>query len=181
MKYSRFFVIPMLVIACTALLFGQEFLIVQLDSSSNHYLISNINAITFTGSDLRFSMDGGEATTESIPDIRRITFGSSLMGDPPAVAVEPAPDAVDAFILSPNYPNPFNPGTRISYELAQADFVSVKIYDINGRLVERLVDRQQQPGRYQLEFHARDLASGVYFCRISAGQQTKRIKMLLVK
>ena len=71
--------------------------------------------------------------------------------------------------------------TRIHYELPKEDFVSVRVYDIDGREVETLVDRDQQAGIYQLAFNATDLASGVYFCRITAGRQARQIKMLLVK
>ena len=85
------------------------------------------------------------------------------------------------FVLHNNYPNPFNPTTYISYDIANEGQVTMKIYDMSGREVETLINQNQQPGKYIIEFDGGSLSSGVYFCRLTSGNNVKIIKMLLVK
>ncbi len=73
------------------------------------------------------------------------------------------------FDLSQNYPNPFNPTTVISYQLSAESRVSLKVYDVLGRLVRTLVNNEvEKMGRYDVLFNGSDLPSGVYFYRIVA-------------
>jgi hypothetical protein len=83
--------------------------------------------------------------------------------------------------LMQNYPNPFNPSSKIEYEIAEASAVKLIIYDALGRKVKTLVDRRQNPGRYQVNFNAEGLASGVYFYRLISGDFTQTRKMLLLR
>ncbi|MBN1780338.1 lamin tail domain-containing protein [bacterium] len=86
------------------------------------------------------------------------------------------------FALGQNVPNPFNATTRISYSLAQPDFVTLKIYNILGREVKALVNDYQESGRYTIRFDAGDLATGVYFYRLRIGGDDVKIrKMLLMR
>lgn len=85
------------------------------------------------------------------------------------------------FNLSQNYPNPFNPSTTISYQLSVDRFVSLKIYDISGKEVSNLVNQNQKAGYYTVEFNGANLASGMYFYRIEAGDFSAVKKMVLVK
>jgi len=85
------------------------------------------------------------------------------------------------FSLSQNYPNPFNPSTIINYELPKISKVTLKIYDILGREVKTLVDSEQLSGKYTTEFDGSNLASGVYFYRINAGNFVQTKKMMLLK
>jgi hypothetical protein len=73
-----------------------------------------------------------------------------------------------AFALRQNYPNPFNPSTMIQYELPTSSKVSLKIYDVLGRLVATLVDGIQAPNTYRIQWNPARLSSGVYFARIQA-------------
>jgi predicted outer membrane repeat protein len=86
-----------------------------------------------------------------------------------------------AFELWQNYPNPFNPMTIISYQLPVASQVSLKVFDVLGREVATLVERQQEAGRYQVPFNAANMTSGVYFYTLRAGNFLQTRKMLLVK
>ena len=70
-----------------------------------------------------------------------------------------------SYQLQQNYPNPFNPETSISFGLPEAGRVRIEIYDIRGRLVTTLTDKDYQAGSYEVRFHAQDVASGVYFVR----------------
>ncbi len=83
--------------------------------------------------------------------------------------------------LDGNYPNPFNPQTRIGYGVPQALHVRLVVYDALGRAVAVLVDRRQTAGRYAVVFEAEDRPSGVYFYRLEAGQTVKTGTMLLLK
>jgi len=85
------------------------------------------------------------------------------------------------FKLHHNYPNPFNPETTIAYEIAKENITTLLVYDMQGKLVEILVNENQFPGRYKLTFQANNYASGVYFCKLNSGNQQQLIKMLLMK
>ncbi|OYV84960.1 MAG: hypothetical protein B7Z63_06165, partial [Ignavibacteriae bacterium 37-53-5] len=86
-----------------------------------------------------------------------------------------------AFGLGQNYPNPFNPTTAISYQLSAAGRVSLKVYDILGREVMTLIDRNQNPGYYSVTFDAARFASGIYFYVLKSGGNFSVRKMLLLK
>jgi hypothetical protein len=88
--------------------------------------------------------------------------------------------------LEQNRPNPFNPSTRIAYQLADNARVSLAIYDVSGRPVRKLVDRLQPAGAYSVTWDGRDdggrhLPTGVYFCRLTAGTFTQTRRMVLLK
>ncbi|MBX2991872.1 MAG: T9SS type A sorting domain-containing protein [Bacteroidetes bacterium] len=76
------------------------------------------------------------------------------------------------FVLNQNYPNPFNPTTTIKYELPVTAHVSLKLFDILGREVMSLVDEVKEAGSHQATLNAGQLASGIYFYRISAVGET---------
>lgn len=85
------------------------------------------------------------------------------------------------FSLAQNYPNPFNPTTSIKYSVPTAVNVSLKVYDLLGKEVATLVNEMKQPGFHTADFNASNLASGIYFYRIDAGEFTSVKKMMLVK
>jgi len=87
-----------------------------------------------------------------------------------------------------NYPNPFNPSTRIKYQIPELSFVTLKVYDVLGREVASLVNEEKPAGSYEVEFGSRsgrsgigDLPSGIYFYRLQAGNFIQNKKMLLMK
>lgn len=92
-----------------------------------------------------------------------------------------APAVIHAWALYANYPNPFNPTTTITYDMLDAAEVQLQVYDLLGRNVATLVSGYQSAGRHQVEFHAGELASGVYFYRIDAGDFSAIRKMVLMK
>lgn len=85
------------------------------------------------------------------------------------------------FTLYQNYPNPFNPVTNISYDIAKRTLVTIKIYDVLGKLVQKPVNEVKEAGKYSMEFDASNLPSGVYYYVIRAGSFTDTKKMVLVK
>jgi subtilisin family serine protease len=102
---------------------------------------------------------------------------------PTGVGDRPTPDRI---VLHPAYPNPFNPTTRIRYELTTSAHVNLAIYDVRGALVTTLVDATESPGPKAVIWAARNrdgerLASGVYIYRLIAGGVQKSRKVVLLK
>ena len=85
------------------------------------------------------------------------------------------------FYLSQNYPNPFNPTTMIEYSILQSSNVSLKVYDMLGSEVATLVNEEKERGIYTVNFNALQLASGIYFYRLRAGDFVETKKMILMK
>jgi hypothetical protein len=86
-----------------------------------------------------------------------------------------------SFTLHQNYPNPFNPSTEITYELEKSGHVSLEVFDISGNKVRTLVNGYRSVGVHETTFHASNLASGVYFCRMKIGNTTEIRKMVLLR
>ena len=113
------------------------------------------------------AFDGGVYTFEADPE-------------PTAVALDEAGQPA-SFNLAQNYPNPFNPRTTIRYTLPNAALTEVTVYDITGQRLRTLVDGRQSAGIHYIHFDATNLATGVYFYRLRAGDRTETRKMLLAK
>ncbi len=89
--------------------------------------------------------------------------------------------APNKYNLAQNFPNPFNPSTKISYSIPQAGDVSIKIYSVVGEFVTTIVNEKQDAGTYEVEFDASSLTSGVYFYSIVSGEFSQTNKMILMK
>ena len=107
---------------------------------------------------------------------------------PPSSDVEEVPtsEVPQHFGLSQNYPNPFNPETRIEFSLARQSFVTIHICNILGQKIREIVSEQLPAGKWAISWDGRDargyeLASGVYFCRIRAGDFVDTKKMVLLR
>ena len=87
------------------------------------------------------------------------------------------------FLLEQNYPNPFNPTTMITYQLPASSDVKLEVFDVLGRKVATLVNARQSAGSYSVNFNSAqyNLASGVYFYKLSAGNFSQTRKMILTK
>ena len=85
------------------------------------------------------------------------------------------------FMLYQNYPNPFNPVTKIRLDLPVNDFTVLKVYDILGKEISILVNRQLQAGKYEIEWDGSNYAGGVYFYSIQAGKYSVTRRMILIK
>ncbi len=80
-----------------------------------------------------------------------------------------------------NYPNPFNPLTKIKFSIKSNRWVKISIYDVLGKQVSVLVDQFKEKGEYDLVFNGSNLASGIYFYRIEAGDFIESKKMVVLK
>jgi hypothetical protein len=86
-----------------------------------------------------------------------------------------------SYALEQNYPNPFNPTSQISFSIPQASFVQLKVYDVFGKELNTLVDGFLNEGNHSCEFNGKNLASGVYFYTLKAGNYSATKKMILTK
>jgi hypothetical protein len=104
-------------------------------------------------------------------------WGEEFTGEVICVGAE----APIEFALSNAHPNPFNPATKLTYSLAKDGQVSLIVFDEQGREVARLFQGFRQAGVYEATFDAKNLPSGIYFARLTAGEFTQTQKLLLIK
>jgi hypothetical protein len=92
----------------------------------------------------------------------------------------------EQFHLYPNFPNPFNPSTSVRFELSQLNSVSIKIFDILGKEIKLLIEKNLPAGEYTVQWDGKDdkgniLPGGVYFIQMTAGKYRQTIKTVLLK
>lgn len=117
--------------------------------------------------DLTINDDQGQSSEASLPD-----------GQFETTMASPLPNG---FTLRQNYPNPFNPSTTIRFELPQSAAVRLSVCDMLGREIALLVEGRREAGFYEVVFDASDLSSGMYLCRLQAGEFVQTRKMLLTR
>ncbi|MBN2001011.1 right-handed parallel beta-helix repeat-containing protein [candidate division KSB1 bacterium] len=131
-------------------------------------------------------IDAGDPGSPLDPDGTRADMGA-LCFDPTADVLRGPPvREPEGFKLLPAYPNPFNPCTRILYELPRTVPVDVSVFNLNGQRIKVLQDNQQPAGCYTLQWDGRDqqgrnVGSGIYLCRILAGSFQKSVKLMLIR
>jgi hypothetical protein len=114
-------------------------------------------------------------------DINKEVLNSGI-GYGSLIGIDPKFNNLPAkYILSQNYPNPFNPSTLIYFEMPKDGNVSLKVFDILGNEVKTLVEGYHKAGTYNIYFTGSDIASGVYYYRLTADGFTDTKKMVLVK
>lgn len=95
--------------------------------------------------------------------------------------VDKETEMVSSFRLHQNYPNPFNPLTTIGYQIPDAGYVTLKIFDVLGNDISTLANEFKPAGKYEVSFDASSLASGVYYYQLRAGNFIKTKKMILIR
>jgi hypothetical protein len=85
------------------------------------------------------------------------------------------------YSLSQNYPNPFNPVTKIDFSIPKNGTVTLKIYDLLGKEVVTLINKEMNSGSYTVNFDASKLSSGTYFYKLTSGNFSETKKMLMIK
>lgn len=134
------------------------------------------DAVKESDATISFEIDGVQGSTRD-PFAWRAVISTAASED----AALPV-----TFALDQNYPNPFNPVTRIEYALAEPADVMLDVFDLHGRKVHTLVAARQNAGRYGVEWNGRgsggeQMASGMYFYRLTAGEFVQTRKLMLVK
>ena len=99
----------------------------------------------------------------------------------PTTSIEDDNSATSGFSLEQNYPNPFNPNTRIKFTIKNSGFVTLKVYNGIGQEIIALISEEKFAGTYEVNFNASELPSGVYFAKMTSGNQTQIIKISLLK
>jgi len=127
-------------------------------------------------------INGGEWIEGRTDPIRLANYLEYVVGIEP----KPAGQTLDEFTLFQNYPNPFNSNTVISYQLASSSEVELKIYNLLGQNIRKLVGIKQPAGTHQIEWDGKDdfgkdVASGVYVYQIKSNNFIKSRKMLLIR
>ena len=141
----------------------------------------------------------GDFTGDGIPDIATNGHQSILYGghgtvqifagynpNPTDVVVESEPTLPDDYILHQNYPNPFNPSTTIEFELPVGQHVTLDVFNVLGQKVRTVTDQHFVAGNYEIEWDGRDengepVSTGVYFYRLTTGEESFTRKMMLLK
>lgn len=161
-----------------------------------------LNGLTFWPTICNFQREWASrfytADHYSIPEVLNTDFDRvayyqrkviNYWGDPslklkydPTVDVEDLnSEIISEYFLSSNYPNPFNPTTKIIWQSPVGSWQTLKIYDVLGNEVETLVDEFKSAGKYEVNFNASNLASGIYFYTLRSGDFMQTKKMILLK
>jgi len=131
--------------------------------------ITNNYSFSILKSDLRIG--------ENIFRLRQMDFdGTFTLSDELIISINP-----QKFALFQNYPNPFNPTTKISYQLPKDSFVNLEIFNSLGQKVSTLLNSQQTEGFHEIEYDASNLANGIYYYLLKAGNFFSTRKMMLIK
>jgi hypothetical protein len=141
----------------------------------------------------RFVFRGGEGlefmgrTKQDLHAFEKYRSSFRLLSQTLVAVNSPPLEQPQVFALSQNFPNPFNPSTRIKYSIggnrergSGLSDVFLVVYDVLGREVSVLVRERQQPGSYEVSFDGRGLASGVYFYRMTADEFVQTKKLVLI-
>jgi len=152
---------------------------INTENSSSPIILSEVNGTTFTPEK--------DLTPETIHDWRVRAVKDGKKGEWSSrwtfsTGKNKVQETLFETELSQNYPNPFNPTTQIRFTIPEAQQVSLKVYDMAGRLVANLVDNTSySAGSYEVTFNANSLASGIYFYRFITESEIVTRKMTLMK
>jgi len=119
---------------------------------------------------------GGESNTNSLYYVGQDTIMGTITD-----VIGVADDAPAAFAVAQNTPNPFNPTTTINFDIPEAGHVSVDVFNVAGQKVDTLVNSELSAGNHTVTFDGANLAAGVYFYTVKAGDFSKTMKMTLLK
>ena len=126
-------------------------------------------------------IDAGDPESPLDPDGTCADIGAFYFHHTTGVKAAPKEKIPASYSLSSPFPNPFNPETNLIFDLPQAGYVTLVIYDIQGRGVARLIDGYYPPGSHKQKFNSVGLSSGIYFARLTAGNFRQTRKLLLIK
>lgn len=165
--------------------------------SGNWTLLDYVSGNTFTYEDNELTLAGQQSGTSVLYKIRAVQSAlpenllSNYSNTASVVVSGEDPEKrnlgsyeeinVNSFKLSQNYPNPFNPTTNIRFSIPENSYVTLKVYDILGKVVAELVNGSMEAGNHSINFDAANLTSGLYFYTLSANGYSETKKMILAK
>lgn len=124
---------------------------------------------------------GADLCAGSIEGSGQILGSGTFCGNPTGIESDDYNNLPTEFALGQNYPNPFNPTTKISWQLPVGSHQTLKVYDILGNEVVTLVNEYREAGRYEVEFNASGMASGIFMYKLQAGSFIETKKMTIIK
>ena len=110
--------------------------------------------------------------TESVPFVADIQIGTLNISDN---------NLPEDFGLIKNYPNPFNPNTTIEYYLGESGLVTLSVYDINGKLIDSIVNSYQVSGNHSIIWQPNNISSGMYYINLIQGMNIDKMKLMYIK
>ncbi|MBN1633449.1 MAG: carboxypeptidase regulatory-like domain-containing protein [Ignavibacteria bacterium] len=150
-----------------------------ISGNDGHYIINNIQAGTYNiitnrpgyySNSTIVTATGGTMSNINFTLLPYYTSVKNISAEVP-----------DKYQLYQNYPNPFNSMTNIKFQMSNAGFAKLIVFDLLGRVVAILVNEKLKPGKYEVMFDAENLASGIYFYRLQTDTYTETRRMILVK
>ncbi len=153
---------------------------------SNTYSTGLVNLTSLKGKNIKvifeFESDADSAMGSGLQIDNAVIYTPKLV----AVNDNNSNSFPNKFTLEQNYPNPFNPSTKVRYSIpalgtSHALSVQLKVYDVLGNEIATLVNKEQQPGNYEIDFNASGLSSGMYFYTLTTGSFSSTKKMILMK
>ena len=157
---------------------GNQFKRFNISGGTGSYLLDSLSQGNYTIVCDRLGYDGGSKNV-SLNSISQDTVNFYLNR---IVSVNKISQKIPvSYNLYQNYPNPFNPVTTIKFDLPKSSTVQLKIYDLLGKEVIKLVDDKLNPGTYNIVWNAINYSSGVYFYKLIAGDYTVTKKLVLIK
>ena len=110
--------------------------------------------------------------TESVPFVADIQIGTLNISDN---------SLPEDFGLVKNYPNPFNPNTTIEYSLGESGMVTINAYDVNGKLIDSIVNTYQVSGKHSIIWQPNNISSGMYYINLIQGMNIDKMKLMYIK
>jgi len=110
--------------------------------------------------------------TESVPFVADIQIGTLNISDN---------NLPEDFGLIKNYPNPFNPNTTIEYYLGESGMVTMNVYDVNGKLIDSIVNTYQVSGKHSIIWQPNNISSGMYYINLVQGMNIDKMKLMYIK
>jgi hypothetical protein len=141
------------------------------DNGNNWKLIFNENTSRAFAHDLKID--------DNILFIATNSYGLYELQNPTNIVEEN--NLLSTYQLYQNYPNPYNPTTKIKFTIPRSELVKIKVYDILGKEIQILLNEYKQAGVYEVEFDASNLPSGIYFYRMISGDYLGTKKMILLR
>lgn len=148
------------------------------EGDTSLYVVDTHDLSAIAGNTVYMCINLEDTTSAQSYEVHIVTSVDTVAQEKTSHRIAPTPAGI---VLYQNNPNPFNPSTTITYELPEASDIELRIFDALGRIVRTLVHGYHIAGVHHAEFNALDLPSGVYYYRLTAGDQALTKKMVFLR
>ncbi len=161
---------------------NQEVYSYGITNANGNYTISGLIPGSYSITPEKYDYNSTQSSDVTVDYNTAYSATASFSITPESVtSVKQSSNTVTNFVLNQNYPNPFNPTTVISYSIPNETRVTLRVYNILGKEVATLVNGEKPAGNYNIIFNGSNLASGVYFYQLTAGNFMATKKLMLIK